>query len=208
VAHDSPVRTALDRSASSPPTVFRNRAGVCQESIFGADGAYLLGRPSIHQRVIDAVGSTLCQKSAHSPGLAHSAPCLRTRSSATQNALHCLAERPPPRVGSRRLQPLPGRLGRGGAEVSPKVSNELSNYCGANRQPRLDDLGSFGAPRILIDAHLACFTPKRSLVRTQSALVINAVVAEWVIRRPVVRRARGARRVGRASTRAALAASR
>jgi hypothetical protein len=76
-------------------------------------------------------------------------------------ALHCLAERPPPGVGSRKPQPLPARLGRG-AEVAPKVSNELSNYCGANRQPRLDDPGSFGAPGTLIDDHLACFTPKRS----------------------------------------------
>ena len=40
-----------------------------------------------------------------------------------------------------------------------------------------------------------------------SGWVINAVVAEWVIRRPSVRRARRARRAGRAS-RAALAASR
>jgi hypothetical protein len=47
------------------------------------------------------------------------------------------------------------------------VSNELSNYGGVNGQPRLDDPGSFGAPAMEIDAHLACFTPKRSLVRTQ-----------------------------------------
>jgi hypothetical protein len=47
------------------------------------------------------------------------------------------------------------------------VSNELSNYRGANGQPLLDDPGSFGAPGIRIDDHLACFTPKRSLVRTQ-----------------------------------------
>jgi hypothetical protein len=48
-----------------------------------------------------------------------------------------------------------------------RVSNELSNYRGANLKPRLDDPGSFGAPGIGIDDHLACFTPKRSLVRTQ-----------------------------------------
>jgi hypothetical protein len=47
-----------------------------------------------------------------------------------------------------------------------KVSNELSNYCGADRQPPLDDPGSFGAPSLAIDDHLRCFTPKRSLVRT------------------------------------------
>jgi uncharacterized membrane protein len=41
-----------------------------------------------------------------------------------------------------------------------------------------------------------------------SGWVINAVVAEWVIRRPSVRRADRARRPGRARTRAALAASR
>jgi hypothetical protein len=49
------------------------------------------------------------------------------------------------------------------------VSNELSNHCGANGQSRLDDPGSFGAPGILIDAHLACFTPKRSLVEPSIA---------------------------------------
>jgi hypothetical protein len=42
------------------------------------------------------------------------------------------------------------------------VSNELSDYCGTNRQPRLDDPRSFGAPGIGIDDHLACFTPKQS----------------------------------------------
>jgi hypothetical protein len=41
------------------------------------------------------------------------------------------------------------------------VSNELSNYRGANRQPRLDDPGSFRAPGIGIDAHLGCVTPKK-----------------------------------------------
>jgi uncharacterized membrane protein len=41
-----------------------------------------------------------------------------------------------------------------------------------------------------------------------SAWVINAAVAEWVIRRPAVRRAGRARQAGRARTRAALAASR
>jgi hypothetical protein len=40
------------------------------------------------------------------------------------------------------------------------VSNELSNYRGANRQPRLDDPGSFRAQGKGIDAHLGCFTPK------------------------------------------------
>lgn len=40
-----------------------------------------------------------------------------------------------------------------------------------------------------------------------SGWVINAVVAEWVIRRPSVRRASRARRAGRARARAALAAS-
>ena len=43
------------------------------------------------------------------------------------------------------------------------MSNELSNYCSANRQPHLDDPGSFGAPGIGIADRLACFTPKRSL---------------------------------------------
>jgi hypothetical protein len=47
------------------------------------------------------------------------------------------------------------------------MSNELSNYCDADRQAPLDNLGRFGAPGIGIDDHLACFTPKRSLVRTQ-----------------------------------------
>jgi hypothetical protein len=47
-----------------------------------------------------------------------------------------------------------------------KVSNELSNYRGANRQPRLDDPGSFGAAALGIDDHPACFTPKRSQPRT------------------------------------------
>jgi hypothetical protein len=42
------------------------------------------------------------------------------------------------------------------------VSNELSNYCCANGQSRLDDPGSFGAPGLWIDDHLACFTPKKS----------------------------------------------
>ena len=56
------------------------------------------------------------------------------------------------------------------------MSNEPSNYGGANRQPRLDDPGSFRAPRIGIDAHLACFTPKRSLVRTQYRPPISPLV--------------------------------
>jgi hypothetical protein len=43
------------------------------------------------------------------------------------------------------------------------VSNELSNYCYANRQPRLDDPRSIRAPAKEIDDHLACFTRKRSL---------------------------------------------
>ena len=47
------------------------------------------------------------------------------------------------------------------------MSNELSNNSGADRQPRLDDPGRFCAPGMRIDDHLACFTPKRSLVRTQ-----------------------------------------
>ena len=42
------------------------------------------------------------------------------------------------------------------------MSNELSNYRGANRQPSLDDPGSFRAPCPVIDAHLGCFTPKPS----------------------------------------------
>jgi hypothetical protein len=52
------------------------------------------------------------------------------------------------------------------------VSNELSNYRGANRQPRLDDPGSFGTPGICIDAHLACFTPK-SHSRTRDGPLIR-----------------------------------
>jgi hypothetical protein len=39
-----------------------------------------------------------------------------------------------------------------------------------------------------------------------SGWLINAVIAEWVIRRPSVRRAGRAHRAGRARTRAALAA--
>jgi hypothetical protein len=54
-----------------------------------------------------------------------------------------------------------------GCRGCAKVSNELSNYRGADQQPPLDDPGSFGAAGIGIDARLACFTPKRSLVRTQ-----------------------------------------
>jgi hypothetical protein len=56
---------------------------------------------------------------------------------------------------------LPERLGRS-AELAPNVSNELSNYCGADRHPPLDDPGSFGAPSLAIDDHLTCFTPKQS----------------------------------------------
>jgi hypothetical protein len=52
-----------------------------------------------------------------------------------------------------------------GCQGRAKVSNELSNYRGAGN--RLDNPGSFRAPGIGIDAHLGCFTPKRSLVRTQ-----------------------------------------
>jgi hypothetical protein len=64
------------------------------------------------------------------------------------------------------------------------VSNELSNYCGADRQPRLDDPGSFRAPGLGINDHLACFTPKRSLVRTQyrplpSSLESGAAISDW-----------------------------
>ena len=47
------------------------------------------------------------------------------------------------------------------------MSNELSNDGGADRQPPLDDPGSFGAPSRAIDDHLTCFTPKRSLVRAR-----------------------------------------
>ena len=56
------------------------------------------------------------------------------------------------------------------------MSNELSNYRGANRQPRLDDPGSIGATGMEIDDHLACFTPKRSLVRTQYRPPISPLV--------------------------------
>ena len=42
------------------------------------------------------------------------------------------------------------------------MSNELSNYRGANRYPRLDDPGSIGGPGMEIDDHVACFTPKKS----------------------------------------------
>jgi hypothetical protein len=73
---------------------------------------------------------------------------------------------PAGRFGAGFSERSPQSLGRSG-QVAPKVSNELSNYCGADRQPPLDDPGSFGAPGIWIDARLACFTPKRSLVRTQ-----------------------------------------
>jgi hypothetical protein len=64
------------------------------------------------------------------------------------------------RFGVGFSERLPERLGRS-AEVAPNVSNELSNYRGANRQRRLDDPGSFRAPSIGIDAHLGCFTPKK-----------------------------------------------
>jgi hypothetical protein len=50
------------------------------------------------------------------------------------------------------------------------VSNELSNYRDADRQPRLDDPGSFRAPAIGIDAHLGCFTPKRSLFESEGPI--------------------------------------
>jgi hypothetical protein len=73
---------------------------------------------------------------------------------------------PAGRFGVGFSERLPERLRRG-VEVAPNVSNELSNYCGADRQPPLDDPGSFGAPSLAIDDHLTCFTPKRSLVRTQ-----------------------------------------
>ena len=63
-------------------------------------------------------------------------------------------------VSGSELQRLPARLGPTD-EVAPKVSNELSNYCGANRYPRLDDPGSFRAPGIGIDA-APCFGTKRS----------------------------------------------
>lgn len=43
------------------------------------------------------------------------------------------------------------------------MSNEPSNYRGANRQSRLDDRGIISTPAREIDDHLACFTPKRSL---------------------------------------------
>jgi hypothetical protein len=42
------------------------------------------------------------------------------------------------------------------------VSNELSNYRGADQQPHPDNFGSFVAPAMEIDDHLACFTPKQS----------------------------------------------
>jgi hypothetical protein len=54
-----------------------------------------------------------------------------------------------------------------------KVSNELSNYCGGNGQPRLDDPGSIGAPGIYIDAHLTCFTPKRSLFESEGLITVG-----------------------------------
>jgi hypothetical protein len=46
-------------------------------------------------------------------------------------------------LGSRFSERLPDRLERSGE--SRQMSNELSNYRGANRQPRLYDPGSFGA---------------------------------------------------------------
>ena len=51
---------------------------------------------------------------------------------------------------------------RTGCRRCTTVSNEVSNYCGANRQPRL--YHPVPAPGVMgIDAHLACFTRKRSL---------------------------------------------
>ena len=68
--------------------------------------------------------------------------------------------RPPPCVGGRNSSDCQRELGRGAGRA--KVSNELSNYCSANRQPHRDDPGSFGAPGIGIADRLACFTPKQS----------------------------------------------
>jgi hypothetical protein len=56
------------------------------------------------------------------------------------------------------------------------VSNELSNYRDANWQPRLDDPGSFRAPGTGIDAHLGCFTRKRSLFKPESTDQLSLVV--------------------------------
>ena len=62
---------------------------------------------------------------------ARGAPCARQQG------------RPPPCVGGRNSSDCQRELGRGAGRA--KVSNELSNYCSANRRPHLDDPGSFGA---------------------------------------------------------------
>jgi hypothetical protein len=84
---------------------------------------------------------------------ARGAPCARQQG------------RPPSCVGGRKSSDCHRELGRGAGRA--KVSNELSNYCSANRQPHLDDAGSFGAPGIGIADRLACFGMKRSTARSQ-----------------------------------------
>jgi hypothetical protein len=149
--------------------------------------AVLLRQPSGHvakglRHGVSVTGRWLDGFSIRAPACEHRSTCrsaalessrLATRAGmlSTQTWQHvvqrspCLAERPPPGV----VVGTPWLAGetRTRCQGRAKVSNELSNYRGANRQPRLDNPGSFRAPGIGIDAHLGCFTPKRSLVRTQ-----------------------------------------
>ncbi len=81
---------------------------------------------------------------------------------------------PAGRFGVGFSERLPERLGRS-AEVAPNVSYELSNYCGADRQPTVDGPGSFGAPSRAIDDHLTCFGTKTSLVRPERRVLLSPV---------------------------------
>src|SRR5687767_11728364 len=68
-----------------------------------------------------------------------------------------------------------------------KVSNELSNYCGGNGQPRLDDPGSIGAPGIYIDAHLSQTTAddgERDVVRLIETPCLRLVMRRSGVRFP------------------------
>jgi hypothetical protein len=79
-------------------------------------------------------------------------PGIMWSSSSRQVRLTLPAGRPP--LVSGIGTPATASETRTGCRGRTKVSNELSNYCGADRQPRLEDRGSFGAPGIGIDDHL------------------------------------------------------
>src|SRR5215207_3887998 len=61
------------------------------------------------------------------------------------------------------------------------VSNELRNYCRANRYPRLDEPGSIGAPGHEDRQPSGVVTPKRSLVpaRPRTAVMRSATLARF-----------------------------